>query len=222
MNLRPVRTGSSSAPVRRAGLARTFLRESRGGTSLVLTIGAVVLLTTVVACFDLYTRVAAGAAAGRAAVTMADYVSREKAPDGDQIEAFGQYLLKHQLGAPADLVFVVSAIERSTGAADASVLWAETFEVPFDPADTTVTASLASGCGQWGAKGAVANLPTGFTMDEGEVVVVSELCGRLQAQGALTSAVVTGDIYRIAALPTRDPDQPPPEPVYAPAPGTVP
>ena len=37
---------------------------------------------------------------------MADYVSVETAPDGDQMAALGRYLYEKELGAPAELVFL--------------------------------------------------------------------------------------------------------------------
>ena len=203
------------APRRLAGRAGAFLRESRGGTSLLLAIGGVVLVTTAAALFDIYTRVGSAAAAGRVTAAMTDYIAREAAPDGDQIQAFGQYLQEHHLGAPADVVFVISAIWQDPNATDPEVLWAEAIEVPFDPDDRTVTAALAADCGRFGAEGGAAKLPDGFPMASGEVVVVTETCARLRAQGAVTSTIVAGDIYRVAGLPPRDPTQPPLAPVFA-------
>ena len=202
-----------TAPGLLPGSARAFLRSSRGGTGVSLAIGAGILLFTAAACFDLHARVAAGAAGGRIVATMADYVSRETAPDGDQIEALGRYLLEHQIGA-VDLVFVVSTIQRPPGATEPEVLWAETIEVPLDPGDRAVTTELAAACGRFGAEGGAAVLPVGYTMDEGEITVVTELCARLRAQGALTSAIVAGDIYRVFAFPPRDPLRPPAKPVF--------
>ena len=197
------------------GSAGTFLRGSRGSAAISLGIGAGTLLTTAAASFDLYARVAAASWSGQIAVTMTDYVSREEAPDGDQIEALGRYLLEHQLEAPADLVFVISAIRREPAATDPTVLWAETIEVPFDPDDSTVTTELAAACGSYGAKDEAAKLPAGFTMTEGEVTIVTEVCARPRVEGALTSAIVAGDIYRVSAFPHRNPDNPPAQPVYA-------
>ena len=200
------------------GAARAFLRGSRGGASLVLVIGIGVLLTTAAACFDLYARVAAGSGAGRAAATMGEYVAREEFPAGDQIEALGRYLQKHQLGAPADLVFVVSAIRRAPAASglptEPQVLWGEAIEVPLDPEGEGVTTELAAACGRFGTEGGPAVLPPGFDMVEGEVTVVAEVCVRPRAQGAATSAVLTGDIYRVFALPPRDPANLPSPPVH--------
>ena len=200
--------------------ARTFLRSSRGSTAISLGIGAGVLLTTAAACFDLYARVTAASWGGRIAVTITDYVSREVAPDGDQIEALGRYLLEHQMEAPADLVLVVSAIRRDPAATEPQVLWAETIEVPFDPDDSKETAELAAGCGSYGAKDEAAKLPAGFAMARGEVIVVTEVCARPRVEGALTSAIA-GHIYRVSAFPHRNPGAPPAQPVYASKPGVI-
>ena len=51
-----------------------------------------------------------------------------------------------------------------------------------------------------------------------DVVVVVEVCAKLLRQGMLTSRVVTGNIYRLHALPARNTEQPPTQPVYSPAP----
>ena len=177
-----------------------------------MAIGAGALLISAAVSFDLYTRVAASAAGGHAAIAMADYVTRESAPERVQMEALGQYLHRHHMGAPADLVIVVSAIRREPGPDPAQVLWVETFEIPLEAGDTSVTAELAADCGRFGAAGGPAKFDIAFDMGEGEAIVVTELCARLSSQGALTSLIVAGDIYRIVAFPPRDPSLPPPVP----------
>ena len=59
--------------------------------------------------------------------------------------------------------------------------------------------------------------PTSFSagMAAGEVLVVAEVCARLRREGSLTGRFVTGDIYRVHAVPARDPDEPPSAPAYA-------
>ena len=83
-------------------LVRAFARDSRAAAGIELALGATVLLSVSAFCFDLYARFKADTAAARMAVTMADYVSRDPNPNGDKMKALGQYLHRHELGAPAD------------------------------------------------------------------------------------------------------------------------
>ena len=107
-------------------LPHAFLREARGGASVELALGAVVLLGIATLCFDLYARVSAETASMRVAATMADYVSRDTETKGPDLVALGEFLHAHELGIPADLVYVISALRRQS-AADAppevEVLW---------------------------------------------------------------------------------------------------
>ena len=57
-------------------------------------------------------------------------------------------------------------------------------------------------------------------MADGEVLVIAEVCARLTREGFLTGEFIAGGIYRLHALPARDPDQQPAAPVYAQRAGT--
>ena len=195
-------------------LVPAFARDSSGAAGIELALGAVVLLTASALCFDLYSRIRADTAAARMAVTMADYVSRDTDPDGDDMETLGRYLHRHELGVPADLVYVVSAVHQPPGdpLPEAVVRWSDS-SIRIGE-ETTVTESIASGCPQFGAEGEAATLG-GFTMQPDEVILIAEVCARLTREGSLTGTFVAGDIYRLHALPTRDPGQTPAKPVYA-------
>lgn len=195
-------------------LAHAFVRDSSGAAGIELALGAVVLLAASALCFDLYSRIRADTAAARIAVTMADYVSRDTDPDGDDMKALGQYLHRHELGVPADLVYVVSALHQPPGdpLPAAVVLWADS-SIRIGKAE--VTGSIASGCPQFGAEGAAATRPPWFTMLPDEVVVIVEVCARLTREGFLTGTFVAGDVYRLHALRAREPGQTPAKPVYA-------
>ena len=199
-------------------LVRVFARDFRGAASIELALGAVVLISVSALCFDLYSRIKADTAVARMAVTMADYVSRDTDPDGEEMKALGRYLYDHELGVPADLVYVITALHQPPGdpRPDVDVLW------PVDTVNDTirigvpaVTEELAEGCAHFVADGGVAALPDGFTMSDDEVIIIAEVCVRLTREGFLTGKFVAGDIYRLHALPARNPDQRPTAPVYA-------
>lgn len=198
-----------------SGLAR----DERGSAAMELGIGAVAVLVVAAAAFDLYSLVKADTATARIAATMADYVSRETAPDGEEIEALGQFLYEQELGAPATLVYVVSAVHEPPGSDPAVTLWNDD-TVRLGEAEAT--AALVQECKARGQAGwQTALLGTGtdrLTLQADEVVVVVEVCARLLRQGRLSSDVLNGTIYRLHALPARDTAQPPAAPVHAPPP----
>ena len=199
-----------------------FVRGTRASAGIELGIGAVGLLAVAALCLDLYARVEADSGAARAAATMADYVSRGPDTDGGKLDggalkALGKFLLEHELGASADLVFVVSALRQGTGTPTPAVevLWSDD-RLRFG--DKDVTAKLAAGCARFVSTDSgttKAALPAGFTMDAGEVAVVAEVCARLTRAGSITGRFVAGDIYRVHALPAREPGKALLAPVHA-------
>ena len=195
-----------------AAAIRRFARNSRGGAALEFALGAVVLTATAAMCFDIYSRITADTALGRMAVTMADYVSLEVAPDEEQMKELGEFLHEHELGVPADLVYVITAIHQPPGnpLPALKVLWDNPHEIKIG--NSVVTTALAADCARHVDSGNVAKLPTGFAMLENEVVIIAEVCARPTVQGALTDTFVAGDIYRVHALPFRDSSQPPAKP----------
>ena len=201
---------------------RSFARNTRASAGIELAIGAVMLLSVAALCFDLYARVEADTVSGRLAATMADYVSRGPDTDagtldGSVLEELGAFLHVHELGAAADLVFVVTALRQPSGtpAPAVEVLWSDD---ALRYGEATVTEELASDCARLVGESAgqtTANLPAGFAMTGGEVLVVVELCARLTGSGTFTGRFVAGDIYRHHVLPVRDPERPPPAPLHA-------
>ena len=190
-----------------------FVHDSRGAATIELGLGAVALISISTLCFDLYSRVKADTAAARMAVTMADYVSRDTAPNGDEMAALGRYLHSHELGVPADVVYVVTALRQPPGdpLPAITVLWSD---ASIRVGDSTATASIAAECPQFGAEGGPATLPSGFAMSPGEVIIIAEVCARLTREGSLTGRFVAGDIYRLHALPARESDTIPARPVH--------
>ena len=189
-----------------------FARGSGGGAAIELALGTMMLVSTAVLCIDLYSRVKADTAVARMAVTMADYVSRDSNPDGDEMKALGGYLHEHELGVPADLVYVVTALHQPPGDPRPVVLWSDdTIQV----GDAVVTTRLAADCAHFVADGGIAGLPAHFTMADDEVLIVTEVCASLTREGFLTGTFIGNDIYRLHALPARVPGRRPAAPVYA-------
>ena len=195
---------------------RAFARDACGAASIELALGAVMLLGVATLCFDLYSRVNAGTAGVRMAVTMADYVSRDTAPDGDELAALGEFLHAHELGIPADLVYVLTALRQPPGdpLPAIEVLWSDD---SIRIGDETATGELAATCARYVDEDGNGSLPEDFGsgLASGEVLIVAEVCARLRREGALTGKFIAGDIYCFHALPARDPSEPPAAPVYA-------
>ena len=192
-----------------------FVRDQRGSAGVEITLGAVALIGVAILCFDLYSRVSADTAVSRMAGTMADYVSRDTAPEGAELAALGMFLHEHELGVPADLAYVITALRQSAGnpLPAVEVLWSDD---SIRVGDATTTTALAAGCTRHVTTDDDANLnaalPATFAMSAGEVLVIAEACARLTREGSLTGRFVAGDIYRLHAVPVRDPSNPPSAP----------
>ena len=174
------------------------------------------LVSVAALCFDLYSRIAADTAVARMAVTMADYVSHDVAPDGNQMKELGELLVGHELGSRANVAFVVTAIHQPPGTPlpPVEMLWSEDQRLRFG--DGTETAELAGECPRHIGDGGVPSLPSGFQpMIENEVVIIVEVCAHLTGAGFVTQNFLAGDIYRLHALPARDASQVPAEPVFS-------
>ena len=200
--------------LRLVALLRTFLvRDRRGSAAIELALGSVALLTTASIGFDLYTRISADTAGARMASIMADYVSRDAQPDGKEMTALGEFLYDNELGTPANLVYVVTAIRKPAGTPP-EVLWTDN---TIREGDLTATQALADTCGRRidNSSPPVPVLPSDFTMVDDDVVIVVEFCARLTRQGALTGQFLTGDIYRLYALPARTQGKVPDLPDYS-------
>ena len=189
----------------------SFVRDRRGSASVELALGAVALIGVSAVCFDLYSRVAADTTVSRMAATMADYVSRDTTPASAELAALGAFLHEHELGVPADLVYVITAFRQPAGnpRPAVEVLWSDN---SVRVGNTTTTAALAGGCARRITASNTADLPATFAMAAGEVLVIAEACARLTREGSLTGRFVAGDIYRLHAVPVRDPGNPPAAP----------
>ena len=197
---------------RRGRRGRRFARDTRGAAGIELAIGAVVVLGVAVASFAVYSRIEAATSAPRIAVTIAEYVSQEEAPDGDQLDALARFLRDHELGAGYALLVVTTAVHKAASE-PARVLWIDRIAL----GDRTVTDALKGTCKGKGAAGGKAALGDHFAMDDGETVFVVEVC----AHAAATSlpASWTGGFYSQYLLPTRHPDVIPAQPARTPGDG---
>ena len=197
-----------------------FARDGRASAGIELGIGAVAILAIAGLALDVYSLAEARTASAHIATAMADYVSVETAPNGDQMAALGRYLHEKEFKAPAEVVYLISAVQQPAGDDAAAVaLWDDdTIRI----GDAEVTAALAQECRLRGQQGWRRNLlgqgdDRSIVLAPNDVVVVVEVCAKLLRQGMLTSRFVTGNIYRLHALPARNTDQPPAQPVYSPA-----
>lgn len=195
-------------------------RDDRGSASIELGIGAVGVLVVAALAFDIHALVRTDTASARIAATLADYISRETEPDGDEMAALGQFLHEQELSAPTALVYVVSAVHQPSGDARPVVLWNDD-TIRFG--DAAATADLVLQCKRRGQSGwhdaLLGDEPAGLALAADGVAIVVEVCARLLRQGRLTSRIVTGDVYRFHALPARDTRRLPSQPSYSPADG---
>ena len=189
-----------------------YLRGRSGGAVIELAIAAVVIIGISMLIFDAYAMVKSRSAAGRAAIIMSDFIARETGNDyGDQMVALGQYLYEQEMGESVAIVFVVSAVSKAPGT-DAEIIWTDDTMRFGDP---TKTASLADECADLSSSGWQTMLvgpAATITLDDGEAVVVADVCAQLLEAGFLTSAVFTGNTYRVHVTPFRVPDELPAAP----------
>ena len=212
----PPHRGVADTPLRPGAIAaraRCFAGDTRGAAGIELAIGAVVVLGLAVASFAVYSRIEAATSVPRIAVTMAEYVSQERAPDGDQLGALARFLRDHELGTGHALVVVTTAVHKAAGKI-AGVLWVDRIAL----GDETATTDLAKTCKGNGAAGGKAALGDHFTMEDGETVFVVEVCARAATKASLPASW-TGDFHSRYLLPTRHPDVLPAKPARTPAVG---
>ena len=196
--------------------ARRFATDSRAAAGIELAVGAVALLAVAMLCFDVYSLVRLGTASARSAVTMADYISREREPDGEQLAALGQFLYENEFRSPADLVFVISVARGPVDGTDAAVLWSDnTLRI----GESAMTEHLARVCARHGEQRWRRDLlgTQGIPLiAEGEIVIVAEVCARPWREGSLSGRLIGGDFYRLHMLPAREREQGPARPVFPP------
>ena len=189
--------------------------ERRASAAIELAIGAVAILTVAAVAFDLYSLTRANAAGARVAAIMADYVSRESAPDGDEMAALGKFLHGQEFGMPSTLVFVISAVHQPPGDDDpAKELWSDDNIRVGEAEDAATLTQECKSRGKSGWQAAVLGEDATLTLKTNDVVIVVEVCASLLREGRL-SKMVAGNLYRVHALPARGIGGKPAEPTYA-------
>ena len=189
----------------RPAQGRKAPRGERGSATIEAGIGLFTVMTIAVALFAMYAWIRTDTTVPRVALTMAEYVSREEAPEGAQLDALAEYLWKTDLhgketedgdASPA-AAFVISAIRGEAdadGAVTPTVQWAETIAF----GDEAVTGPLA-------AKAGGHCTVTNGTLNKGETVFVVDVC----ASPELLPGGFSGTICHFSALPSRHPGQAP-------------
>ena len=188
----------------------SFVRDVRGVAAIELALGTAMLISAAALSFDLYSLMKAATASARVAVTMADYVSRDTAPNGDDLIDLASFLHANEIRVPSNMVVVLSAFHQPPGddpLPAVEMLWPDNKIWVGDRAESP------DPCTQFG-NGANAGLPDAFKMAQGAVLIVAEVCVRLTREGSLTGKLVAGDIYRLFAIPARNTGLTPVAPQY--------
>ena len=195
---------------------RGFARDPAGSAGIEVGLGSVALLTVSMLCFDIYSVIRLDSAGARSAVAIADYVSRETAPNGDEIAALGEFLHRTEFDVPASVAYVISAVRRPAGADPAAVLWVDDTIRFGNAAATTELAGECTLRASQGWRPVLLGPPATSGMQEGEVAFVAEVCSRPSQQGLLSSILYIGDSYHVHILPARNANEIPAAPVHTP------
>ena len=142
-----------------------FLRESRGAILIEMAFAVPILLVLTLGCFDTARYILLHQKLDRASSTMADLVSRPTSISQTQIDSMFSAAVELVQPFPLDTEgrVIVTSISRATGDST-RIDWQH---------EGAGTLSATSEIGD--TPGAVATLPTGFTVREGENVIVAEV-----------------------------------------------
>ena len=190
---------------------RRLTQERRASAGIELAIGAFALMTIAWLVFDVISLARASTAGARVAATMADYVSRESAPDGNEMEELGTFLHEREFRMPSALVYVISAVGKQEGDDRVKKIWPKG-DVIIRSQDTETTEDLLETCQQQSAlPAAVLGDNPEITLSDNDVMIVVEVCVEMLREGRL-SEFVSGTLYRIHAMPARGSGGAPEEP----------
>lgn len=160
---RALRGGPARQPLR--GALRRFLTERRGSILVEMAFAVPIVLVMILGCFDTGRYILLHQKMDRAASTMADLVSRptsiSQADIDSMFSAASELLNPYSLAA--DGVVYVTSVSRASGDS-ARIDWQHS-----GGGALGATSSVGSSIGE------LANLPSGFTMREGENVIVTEV-----------------------------------------------
>ena len=159
-------------------------------------------MTIAGAAFDVISLARASTAGARAAATMADYVSRESEPDGDEMDELGAFLHEREFRNPSALVYVISAVRKRAGDNSYPKIWpGDNFVIRSGDSETTT--DLLARCqtqGTWHT--ALSGDDAVITLQDNDVVIVVEVCVKMLREGMLAQEF-SGILYRIHAMPAR-------------------
>ena len=195
------RSWSLAAPFRR------LAREQRASAGIELALWtAFVLLPVALLAFDVISLARASTAGARVAATMADYVSRESAPDGDEMDELGAFLHEREFRNPSALVYVISAVRKQAGSNSYPSIWTDSNtdnNFIIRSGDSETTTDLLARCqtqGTWHT--ALSGDDAVITLQDNDAVIVVEVCVKMLREGRLTQEF-SGILYRIHAMPVR-------------------
>ncbi len=144
---------------------RSFLGDRRGTILIEMAFAVPILLILTLGCFDTARYILLHQKLDRAASTMADLVSRPTSISATQIDsmfsAASELVLPFTLSTDGHVI--VTSMSRVAGDV-ARIDWQHT-----GGGSLSATSAIGS------TAGAVASLPTGFTVSEGENVIVAEV-----------------------------------------------
>ena len=192
-------TLASTPTARPSTSLSSWMRDTQGSVSVEFVIGAVLIVTTTVGGMDLYRVIDGQLLSLRAASTVAEYVSLEPAPNAMFIEDLAKFSYRNEVALPADAVFIVSAVGRSSATPTEPdppdvVQWTRAFAVGEDPASPPH--DLTVSCGQLGDSGDVdPAMLTALGMEPGDMVVVVEVCLRLLPRAFVSGGLLAGNVF---------------------------
>ena len=182
---------------------RRLAREQRASAGIEFALWTVlVLLPVAFLAFDVISLARASTAGARVAATMADYVSRESEPDGDEMDELGAFLHEREFRNPSALVYVISAVRKSAGDNSYPDVWPDDNFI-IRSGDSETTTDLLARCqtqGTW--RTALSGDDAVITLQDNDVVIVVEVCVKMLREGMLTEKF-SGNLYRIHAVPAR-------------------
>ena len=176
-------------------------REQRASVGIELAIAAFALTTIAWAAFDVISLARASTAGARVAATMADYVSRESEPDGDEMDELGAFLHEREFRNPSALVYVISAVHKSEDDNPDLDIWPDGYTI--QSGDSETTTDLLARCqtqGTWHT--ALSGDDAVITLQDNDVVIVVEVCVKMLREGMLAQEF-SGILYRMHAMPAR-------------------
>ena len=148
-----------------------FISNRRGAAALECALGMVAMVSAWTLFFDLYQRADSQGVLMHTASTFADYASRDETVQAESLDDLAAFLHAQQFPA-AKASFVVTAISKDASKTKPSALWTRTVTINPDDTDTTPLPT----CSRVNGENNAITLPSVFTMGNGEIVIVAEVC----------------------------------------------